>query len=71
MELAGQAPLDRLPGLKPPPGVTPNFVNPDNYQGSIIAIIVICLTPATIVTAVRVYTKLVIIKSFGLEDCKL
>lgn len=61
-------PLERLPALSPPPGVTPNFVNPENYQSLIIALQTICLALATGFTALRIYTKLFIIKSFASED---
>ncbi|MCJ1458810.1 hypothetical protein MMC28_009184 [Mycoblastus sanguinarius] len=68
MEVPPGVPLDQLPGLDPPPGVTPDFVNPDNYQSTIIATMTVCLTVATLITALRLYTRLFIIKSFHLED---
>ena len=63
-------PLEKVPGLKPPPGVTPNFVNPENYQSSILALQTICLVLATVFTALKIYTKLFLIKSLGSEDCE-
>ena len=70
MDLPLGVPLDRLPGLKPPPGVTPNFINPHNYQSKIIAVVSVCLTVATLVTALRLYTKVFLIKSVKSEDCE-
>ena len=63
-------PLDRVPGLQPPPGVRPNFVNPENYQNGIIAALTVFLTIATIFTAAKLYTRAFIVKSIAWEDCK-
>ncbi|CAF9925595.1 MAG: hypothetical protein ALECFALPRED_003175 [Alectoria fallacina] len=68
MDLPHGVPLDQLPGLTPPPGVTPNFVNPDNEQATIIATLAVCLPVATLFTALRMYSKIFIIKSIALED---
>ena len=62
--------LDRVPGLQPPPGVTPNFVNPENYQNTLIAALTIFLPIATIITAAKLYTGAFIVKSIAWEDCK-
>ena len=58
-------------GLPPPPGVTPNFVNPESLHTEWVLMMSMCLTFTTIFICVRMYTKLVIIKSHGWEDCKL
>lgn len=70
MDIPPGVPLDQLPGLAPPSGVTPNFIDPDNYQNTIIATLVVCLTMATLFTALRLYSKVFIIKSIALEDCE-
>lgn len=70
MSLPSSVPLDRVPGLEPPPGVVPNFVNPENYQNKIIACLTVFLAIATIFTAAKLYTKAVIVKSIAWEDCK-
>ncbi len=70
MSLPPGVPLDKVPGLQPPPGVSPNFVNPENYQNKIIASYTVFLTIATIFTAARLYTRAVIVKSIAWEDCK-
>lgn len=54
-----------------PPGVTPNFKNPDYFSGGIVPISAVFLTLSTLSVAARLYTKLKIIKVFGLEDCRL
>lgn len=57
-------------GLAPPPGVTPNFVNPDSLHTEWVLTISICLVFPTIFIILRMYTKLILIKSLGWEDCK-
>ena len=55
----------------PPPGVTPNFKNPDYFSGGIVPISAVFLGLSTLFLAARLYTKLKIIKVFGSEDCRL
>ncbi|KAK0508429.1 hypothetical protein JMJ35_009513 [Cladonia borealis] len=68
MSLPPGVPLDRVPGLQPPPGVRPNFVNPENYQNKVIAECTVFLTIATVFTAAKLYTRAFIIKSIAWED---
>ena len=70
MGVSPEVPLNQLPGLQPPPGVVPNFINPEDYQSTIIATLTVCLTTATLFTILRLYTKLCVIKAIVLEDCK-
>ena len=56
--------------IPPPPGVTPNFTNPVYHSGAIIPLSAVFITLATIFLAIRIYTKAVILKVFGLEDCE-
>ena len=56
--------------LPPPPGVKPNFVDPENFHPAMIATIVFCLALTTLLTVARVYTKLFISKTHGWDDCK-
>lgn len=58
------------PGLTPPPGIIPNFINPTNETGTNIAANTICLAIATICLFIRMYTKVFLVK-YGWEDCKL
>jgi hypothetical protein len=61
------AKLLQRPALEPPPGVVPNFENPPdmNHLGATIVYLII----ATLATAMRVYTKLAVLRQFHLEDC--
>lgn len=56
------------PGLKPPPGVLPNFIDPPSQSAANLACNITCLTVATICVAIRMYTRLVITRSHGWED---
>ena len=53
-----------------PPGVKPNFKNPDYISGGIVPLSAVFVTFSTLFLAIRLYTKLRIIKVFGSEDCK-
>ncbi len=63
--------LEKIPTIRPPPGVTPNFINPpiDHYSAWIVAA-TLALTLSTIFVLIRVYTRFFIIKIHGWEDCK-
>lgn len=57
-------------GLRPPPGIIPNFANPESLHTEWILSLVTCFFPPTFFVFIRAYTKLIIIKSHGWEDCK-
>ena len=56
-----------LPALPPPPGITPNFVNPPNLRAPAWSALQLVL--ATIAVAVRLYTKRFIVRRMLAEDC--
>ena len=58
------------PAGPPPPGVTPNFVNPPNHTTLAIAVMTVGLTASTLVLLMRIYTKVYLIRSLALEDCE-
>lgn len=58
-----------LPGLFPtPPGVQPNFVDPEQRTGGAVPLIATFLTLSTIFLIVRLYMKLHIVRAFGWDD---
>lgn len=58
--------------IPPPPGVEVNLVDPPSQLPNNIALHTVCLTLATTLVAIRVYTRLGITKArLGLDDCKL
>ena len=58
-------------GLQPPPGVTPNFVDPYSIMSAALVVIIVFLILTSATTAIRLYTKFCLIKTHGWEDCEL
>lgn len=58
------------PGLQPPPGVLPDFIHPQSQSAANLACNILCLTVATLCVAIRLYTRFVITRSHGWEDCE-
>jgi hypothetical protein len=56
------------PALAPPPGVRPNFENPDNLSHPELAWLQLII--ATVVVVMRVYTKLGVVRNMLAEDCE-
>lgn len=62
--------LDSTPALEPPPGVTPNFENPENITPLIEFTLGICLGVSSLFVILRVWTRFIIMKVHGWDDCK-
>lgn len=58
------------PLAKPPPGVIPNFVNPESHAYQLTITVAVCLAFVIIAVSMRLYTKQFITKSMGWDDCK-
>ena len=57
--------------LPPPPGVEPNFEDPPSQLHGNIALHASFLSVATIVVAMRLFTRLRILRmKLGIDDCK-
>ena len=56
--------------IPPPLGLTSNFVNPPSKASWDIVTQAVCLTVATLLVAIRLFTKIHILKSSGWDDCK-
>ena len=63
--------FDQQPALKPPPGVTPNFVDPPNLAGPSIVLITCAFFLIILAVSSRIYTKAVVVQKMVLEDCAL
>lgn len=59
-----------LPALKPPPGVIPNFVNPESNMQFLIVTTTCFTALAGLFVAFRMYTRLYINRSAGSDDCQ-
>lgn len=53
----------------PPPGVTPNYDNPEYIGHRMVTVNAVCLTLSTIIIALRVYTRGWIVQAIGVDDC--
>lgn len=60
-----------LSTIPPPPGYTSNFLNPPSKASWDVVTQVVCLTLATLLVAMRMYTKLKVLKNPGSDDCEL
>jgi hypothetical protein len=60
-----------IPAAPAPPGVHTNFNNADNYRHDNIILHTVVLALTTLALCIRVYTRAVIKKNFGLDDCTL
>ena len=58
------------PAGKPPAGVASDFENPPNIDGTIVPILALCVTIATLAVLIRLYTKSFLLRSLAYEDCK-
>jgi len=65
-QLAGN-PAD-TPAAPPPPGQTPNFVNPESRSPEATAVISVLTAFAVIIVCLRVYVKATVTKIFGWDD---
>ncbi len=57
-----------LPALAPPPGVTPNFIDPPNLRQPWLAVVQITL--ATLAVFMRLFTKKFVVKRVLIDDCE-
>ena len=57
------------PGLEPPPGVMPNFINPPSVARWVYITLPICLAVSTPFVWIRLCTVFFILKSHGWADC--
>jgi hypothetical protein len=60
--------MDNTPLQLPPTGVNSNFENPETRAPLVIALTVVCLVLMWPTFLMRLYTKLWIMRSFGLDD---
>ena len=58
------------PAGTPPAGVVPNFASPPNLHVYINLTLSLCFGFATLACFTRMYTRAVLVRSVGYDDCK-
>lgn len=58
------------PAMAPPPGVTPNFIDPPNLRHIVVLVLTLCMSFSTVAILMRMYTKLFILRKTAFEDCR-
>ena len=58
------------PAGTPPAGVVPNFASPPNLHIYINLTISLCFIFATLACFIRMYTRMVLLRSVGYDDCE-
>ena len=61
--------LDRTPARPPPPGHTSNFINPGSRSYQLVILISVLSALVIILVPLRIYSRLRITHSFGVDDC--
>ena len=62
--------LLNAPAGTPPAGVLSNFDDPSNMSGKVIFTITFCMAVATLAVTMRMYAKLILVRSLAYEDCE-
>jgi len=62
--------ISNKPALLAPPNVEANFADPTTIRSGVLGIMISMSLLATLAVAVRMYTKLLVVKRLVLEDCK-
>lgn len=62
--------LDEEPAIPPPPGITSNFVSPENKAAGFYATASVFLAIALALFAARIYVKGFITRKATWDDCK-
>jgi hypothetical protein len=57
------------PTMGAPAGTVPNFINPPDQMKGVIALHTTCLVIVTLAVALRIYTRKVIVRRLGVDDC--
>ena len=63
--------LSIVPVVPPPLGLVPNFNNPPSRGYEVIITVAICLSAMVPIVSMRIYTRVVISRSLGWDDCEL
>lgn len=70
-QLLNTSAWDTTPVMPPPPGVTSNFENPVTLAPICRTAIFVAAPLAIVSLALRLYTRLRVTRSIGIDDCKI
>lgn len=62
--------MTEQPAIPPPPGVVPNFIDPENRVMTIININAIFMALSGVILLLRLYSRRFIVHQLGFADCK-
>lgn len=62
--------LDTTPARDPPPGQESNLIDPDSLSYQLVIVIVVSSALMLLLFASRLYVRLKVTRSFGMDDCK-
>ena len=57
------------PAMSPPAGIVPNFHDPPNLDSLVALTLTLCIGIGTLAVALRMYTKVFILRVLAWEDC--
>lgn len=69
MSFPAGVPLSEIPSLQPPPGVTPNFIDPPTIAPALIVVNGVFLALMLVAVSIRIYCKGILLRSLGWDDC--
>ena len=61
----------RGPAAPPPVNMEPNFHNPPNANAASVALIILCLAIATVFTALRIWSRVLMARKLVIADGKI
>lgn len=59
-----------VPAMAPPPGVIPNFKNPESKAYESITTTAVCVSLMMPFFALRIYSRVFVTRSLGWDDCE-
>lgn len=62
--------IPNIRALPPPEGIRPNFEHPPNRNKEIYIVMGVMITISTVFVFARTYTRFIVIKQRGWEDCR-
>ncbi len=70
-ELVARVATSKVVGgsLKPPPGVKPNFVDPETRAPALINCNIVMITVGSVALLARIYARAFLSRSVGWDDC--